>query len=64
MSTPLIDDIGTPLGVQPRLMRQADIKTTMITYGSLARARHVKATRPITVVSQPSRLSIALVPSD
>jgi hypothetical protein len=30
----LIDDIGTPLGVQQRLMRHADIKTTMNTYGS------------------------------
>ena len=28
------DDIGTPLGVQQRLMRHADIKTTMNTYGS------------------------------
>jgi exodeoxyribonuclease III len=27
-------DIGTPLGVQQRLMRHADIKTTMNTYGS------------------------------
>jgi integrase len=30
----LIDDFGTPLGVQQRLMRHADIKTTMNTYGS------------------------------
>jgi integrase len=30
----LIDDVGTPLGVQQRLMRHADIKTTMNTYGS------------------------------
>jgi integrase len=30
----LIDDMGTPLGVQQRLMRHADIKTTMNTYGS------------------------------
>jgi integrase len=30
----LIDDIGTPLGVQQRLMRHPDIKTTMNTYGS------------------------------
>jgi hypothetical protein len=29
-----IDDIGTPLGVQQRLTRHADIKTTMNTYGS------------------------------
>jgi hypothetical protein len=28
------DDIGTPLGVQQRLMRHPDIKTTMNTYGS------------------------------
>jgi hypothetical protein len=26
----LIDDIGTPLGVQQRLMRHGDIKTTRI----------------------------------
>jgi integrase len=31
---PLIDDVGTPLGAQQRLMRHADIKTTMNTYGS------------------------------
>ena len=30
----VIDDVGTPLGVQQRLMRHADIKTTMNTYGS------------------------------
>jgi integrase len=30
----LIDDVGTPLGVQQRLMRHADIQTTMNTYGS------------------------------
>jgi integrase len=30
----LIDDVGAPLGVQQRLMRHADIKTTMNTYGS------------------------------
>jgi integrase len=30
----LIDDIGTPLGVHQGLMRHADIKTTMNTYGS------------------------------
>lgn len=29
----LIDDEGTPLGVQQRLMRHADIKTTMNTHG-------------------------------
>jgi len=28
----LIDDVGTPLGVQQRLMRHADIKTTMRHY--------------------------------
>jgi hypothetical protein len=26
--------VGTPLGVQQRLMRHADIKTTINTYGS------------------------------
>ena len=30
----LIADVGTPLGVQQRLMRHADIKTTMNAYGS------------------------------
>jgi len=30
----LIDNVGTTLGVQQRLMRHADIKTTMNTYGS------------------------------
>jgi integrase len=31
----LIDDVRTPLKVQQRLMRHADIKTTMNTYGSV-----------------------------
>jgi hypothetical protein len=34
MSVADLNDIGTPLGVQQRLMRHADIKTTMNTYGS------------------------------
>lgn len=30
----LIDDLGTPVGVQQKLMRHADIRTTMNVYGS------------------------------
>ncbi|HWX55521.1 MAG TPA: site-specific integrase [Verrucomicrobiae bacterium] len=30
----MIDDLGTPVGVQQRLMRHADIRTTMNVYGS------------------------------
>jgi integrase len=30
----MIDDLGTPVGVQQKLMRHADIRTTMNIYGS------------------------------
>ena len=30
----MIDDLGTPVGVQQKLMRHADIRTTMNVYGS------------------------------
>src|SRR5262249_15633058 len=30
----MIDDLGTPIGVQQKLMRHADIRTTMNIYGS------------------------------
>jgi RNA polymerase sigma factor (sigma-70 family) len=56
----LIDDIGTPLGVQQRLMRHADIKTTMNTYGSAfektkrrANSRVADLVLPPAIKSQP-----------
>ena len=30
----LLDDLGTPIGVQQKLMRHSDIRTTMNHYGS------------------------------
>jgi integrase len=30
----LLDDLGTPVGVQQKLMRHSDIRTTMNVYGS------------------------------
>jgi integrase len=31
-----LDSVGTPVGVQQRLMRHADVRTTMNTYGDAA----------------------------
>jgi len=33
-----LDSVGTPVGVQQRLMRHADIRTTMNVYGTAATA--------------------------
>jgi hypothetical protein len=47
----LIDDIGTPLGVQQRLMRHADIKTTINIYGSAFEKTKRRAnSRPVDLV--------------
>ena len=44
----LIDDVGTPLGVQQRLMRHADIKTTMNIYTQAVAPAKRKAIRKLT----------------
>jgi integrase len=46
----LIDDVGTPLGVQQRLMRHADIKTTMNTYGSAFEESKRRANRRVVAL--------------
>jgi integrase len=51
----LIDDVGTPLGVQHRLMRHADIKTTMNTYGSaFAKSKRRAKSRVAALVLPPA----------
>ncbi len=50
-----IDDIGTPLAVQQRLMRHADIKTTMNTFGSaFGKTKRRANNRVATLVSPPA----------
>jgi integrase len=51
----LIDDIGTPLGVQQCLMRHADIKTTMNTYDSaFEKSKRRANNRVATLVLPPA----------
>jgi integrase len=38
-----LDSVGTPMGVQQKLMRHADIRTTMNVYGEAARAEMMEA---------------------
>jgi len=40
-----LDAVGTPVGVQQRLMRHTDIRTTMNVYGTAATAGHASGTR-------------------
>ena len=42
-----LDSVGTPIGVQQKLMRHADIRTTMNIYGDVATADMVEAHRKI-----------------
>ena len=42
-----LDSIGTPVGVQQKLMRHADIRTTMNVYGDAATADMVEAHRKV-----------------
>ena len=42
-----LDTVGTPVGVQQRLMRHADIRTTMNIYGDAATAEMAEAQRKI-----------------
>ena len=39
----LLDDLGTPVGVQQKLMRYSDIRTTMNVYGSAHEQRQRQA---------------------
>jgi integrase len=50
----LIDDVGTPLGVQQHLMRHADIKTTMNTYGSAFEKSRRRANSRVALVLPPA----------
>jgi len=38
-----LDSVGTPMGVQQKLMRHADIRTTMNVYGEAASAEMLEA---------------------
>jgi integrase len=42
-----LDSVGTPVGVQQRLMRHADIRTTMNIYGDAATAEMAEAQKKI-----------------
>ena len=58
-----VDAIGTPIGVQQKLMRHADIRTTMNIYGDTAsadmREAHGKivqsALRPVSTARETAR---------
>ena len=52
----LIDDVGTPLGVQQRLMRHADIKATMNTYGSAFEKSKRRANSRVAALVLPPAL--------
>ena len=56
----LIDDIGTPLGVQQRLMRHADIKTTMNIYGSAFRRPERRANSRVADLVLPPAIKSQL----
>ena len=45
-----LDAVGTPVGVQQRLMRHADIRTTMNVYGTAATAEMVAASGKVTAL--------------
>jgi integrase len=56
----LIDDLGTPVGVQQKLMRHSDVRTTMNHYGSAyektkRRANSLVAGKLLTAQRQPTR---------
>ncbi len=51
-----LDSIGTPVGVQQRLMRHADIRTTMNQYGNALAVRHAESTRK----SNPTCVQVGL----
>jgi integrase len=46
-----LDAVGTPVGVQQKLMRHADIRTTMNIYGDAATADMRKASDAVGRVS-------------
>lgn len=49
----LLDSTGTPVGVQQRLMRHADIRTTMNVYGGAATEDMKTANRKVVQMVLP-----------
>jgi integrase len=50
-----LDAVGTPIGVQQKLMRHADIRTTMNVYGTAAMADMAVASRKVTALALNGR---------
>ena len=48
-----LDSVGTPLGVQQKLMRHADIRTTMNVYGEAATAEMAEAHSKVVRLALP-----------
>jgi len=49
-----LDSVGTPVGIQQRLMRHADVRTTMNTYGEAAIEDMVKAHGQVVRLALPA----------
>jgi integrase len=49
-----LDSVGTPVGVQQKLMRHADIRTTMNTYGNAATADMAEAHGKVVRLALPN----------
>lgn len=54
-----LDSVGTPVGVQQKLMRHSDIRTTMNTYGDAASADMVEAHSKVVRLALPQNKRIA-----
>lgn len=52
-----LDSVGTPVGVQQRLMRHSDIRTTMNVYGEAVTADMQEAHRKIVRIALPKELN-------
>ena len=52
-----LDSVGTPVGVQQRLMRHADIRTTMNVYGDVATAEMAAAHGKVVRLALPRSLT-------
>jgi integrase len=50
-----LDSVGTPVGVQQRLMRHTDIRTTMNVYGAAAQAEMRQAQEKVIRLALPQR---------
>jgi integrase len=50
-----LDAVGTPIGVQQKLMRHADIRTTMNVYGTAATADMALASGKVTALALNGR---------